>query len=115
MLDRTSAPESEVTASPEEAVVVDVPEASRYELRIGERVVGFAAYHRRDDRITFTHTEIDESSEGRGFGSRLVAAALDDVRRQGLEVAPLCPFIASYIDEHPEHQDLLAAEYREES
>ena len=34
-----------------------------------------------------------ESWEGRGFGNRLAAAALDDAGRQGLDVVPLCPFI----------------------
>jgi len=62
--------------------------------------------------MAFTHTEVDESCAGRGFGSRLAAAALEDARRQGLEVVPLCPFIAHYINSHPEHEDLVAASYR---
>jgi predicted GNAT family acetyltransferase len=101
-----------VSSSPEDAFVVDVPEASRYELRLGGRVVGFADYRLRDGRIAFTHTEIDEECEGRGFGSRLAAGALDDVRRRGLEVAPLCPFIARYIELHPELEELVAERYR---
>jgi len=95
------------TPSPADAEVVDVPEASRYELRLGGRLIGLAAYRRRDGRISFTHTEVDESCEGRGFGSRLAAAALDDARRQGLRVLPLCPFIAHYVEQHPEYQELV--------
>ena len=75
-------------------------------------MIGEAAYRRRNGRIAFTHTEVDEALEGRGFGSRLAAAALDDARRQGLEVVPLCPFIARFIDRHPEYEDLVAADYR---
>jgi uncharacterized protein len=99
--------------SPADAEVVDVPEASRYELRLDGRLIGLAAYRRRDGRIAFTHTEVDESCEGRGFGSRLAAEALEAARREGLEVVPLCPFIAYYIEQHPEYQDLVAARYRE--
>ena len=95
--------------SPAEADVVDVPEASRYELRLDGRLIGLAAYRRRNGRIAFTHTEVDESCEGHGFGSRLAAAALDDARRQGLQVVPLCPFIAHYIERHPEWQELVAS------
>jgi predicted GNAT family acetyltransferase len=91
---------------------VDVPEKSRYELRLGDRMVGEVAYHRRNGRITFLHTEVDESLEGRGFGSRLAAAALADARRQGLEVLPLCPFISHYVGTHPEEQDLVPENYR---
>jgi uncharacterized protein len=85
-----------------ETEVVDVPEASRYELRLGGHLIGLAAYRRRNGRIAFTHTEVDESCAGRGFGSRLAAAALEDSRRQGLEIVPLCPFIAHYLERHPE-------------
>ena len=91
----------------EDAEVVDVPEASRYELRLDGHLVGLAAYRRRDGVIAFTHTEVDEALEGRGFGSRLAAAALDDVRRRELGVVPLCPFIAHYIDTHSEYQQFV--------
>ena len=91
-----------------QAEVVDAPEAGRYELRLGDRVIGFAAYRRRNDRIVFIHTKVDESYEGRGLGNRLAEAALDDVRRKGLVVVPLCPFIARYIQRHPEYHDLVA-------
>jgi predicted GNAT family acetyltransferase/glutaredoxin len=105
----------ELEASPGPAVdaeIVDAPEASRYELRLGGRLVGLAAYHRRNGRIAFTHTEVDDACEGQGFGSRLAEAALQDARRQGLEVVPLCPFIAQYIHRHPEYEPLVAAGYR---
>jgi hypothetical protein len=95
-----------------DAEVVDMPEASRYELRLDGHLIGLAAYRRRDGVIAFTHTEVEESCEGHGFGSRLAAAALEDVRGQGIEVVPLCPFIAHYIEQHPEYEELVAAGYR---
>src|SRR5439155_2345223 len=103
----------DVVGHPAEAEVVDVPEASRYELRLHERLIGLAAYRLRDGRIAFTHTEVDESLEGRGFGSRLAAAALEDAARRGLNVVPLCPFIAYYVEQHPEYKRLLPAGYRQ--
>jgi predicted GNAT family acetyltransferase/glutaredoxin len=100
------------SGSPAEAVVVHVPEGSRYELRLGDRVVGLLAYHRRAGRIAFTHTEVSKACEGRGFGTRLVVEALDQARREGLEVAPLCPFVRWYIDQHPEYESLVAPGHR---
>jgi uncharacterized protein len=107
--------EVEAAPSPDELEVVDVPEMSRYELRLGDRMIGEAAYHRRQDsnRIAFLHTEVDESVEGRGFGSLLAAKALADVRRQSLQVVPLCPFMAHYVASHPEWHDLLAENHRD--
>jgi len=106
--------ELEATSStePELAEVVHVPETSRYELRLDGRLIGLAAYHRRGRRLAVTHTEVDPSCEGRGFGSRLVGEVLDDSRAQGLEVVPLCPFVAYYVQQHPEYADLLASGYR---
>ena len=87
-----------------------VPEAGRYELRLDGRLIGLAAYRRRNGRIVFTHTEVDEAYGGRGLGSRLAATALDDAEREGLEVVPLCSFIVQYIDRHPRYGALVAAD-----
>jgi predicted GNAT family acetyltransferase/glutaredoxin len=95
------------SVSPEDAVVVAVPEESRYELRLEGRLVGLLAYRRREGRIALTHTEVSKACEGRGLGSRLVVAALDDARHEGLAVLPLCPFVARYIERHPEYGDLV--------
>ena len=92
-------------------MIVNNPEKSRYELRLGDRLIGLAQYRRRNGRIVLTHTEVDESCSGRGFGSALVKAALDDAKRQGSEVVPLCPFVADYIRRHPEYEDLVAPRY----
>ena len=79
----------------------------RYELEV-EGELALAAYRLRDGRITFTHTEVPTALEGRGIASRLVKAALDDVRAKGLKVVPACAFVKHYMDTHPEVQDLLA-------
>jgi predicted GNAT family acetyltransferase/glutaredoxin len=100
--------EVEAPASAADASVVDVPGASRYELLLDGHRIGLLAYRRSHSRIAFTHTEIAASCERRGFGSRLAEAALEDARRDGLEVVPLCPFIARYIDRHPEYAPLVA-------
>ena len=34
-------------------------------------------------------------------------------REQGLEVVPLCPFMAAFIDRHGEYEDLVAPGYRD--
>jgi len=100
-------PGPDVPEDADEAFVVHVPEKSRYEIRIGDRAVGHAAYHRRDGTIAFTHTEVDSACEGRGFGTRLVREALADAGRHELEVVPLCSFVAALVRRHP---DWLARE-----
>ena len=86
----------------------DAPDADRYEIRDGDRLLGLAAYQRRGDEVVFTHTEIDPEAEGSGLGGRLVRAALDDVRAKGGTVDPRCSFVRGWIERHPEYGDLVA-------
>lgn len=92
----------------------DNPERSRYELQLDGRPAGFAAYRRRGDVLDFTHTEVDEDVEGRGLGSILIRAALEDTRRQGLKVLPHCPFVRAFIEKHDEFAELVPADRRAE-
>ena len=91
-----------------ETTVQDAPEAERYEIRDGDKVLGFAAYQRRGDTVVFTHTEVDPDAGESGLGSTLVRAALDDVRAQGGSVVPQCSFVHGWIDRHQEYADLVA-------
>lgn len=93
---------------PDDLNVADNPAEQRYEARLGDRLVGFSEYHRVRDRLIFLHTEIDAAFEGRGFGGRLAAGALDDVRARGWRMTVKCPFIAAYLRRHPEYEDLRA-------
>ncbi|MDQ1747301.1 MAG: uncharacterized protein QOD07_1564 [Frankiaceae bacterium] len=88
--------------------VADVTGASRYEITVDGVLAGFAAYRDRAGRRVFTHTEIDPRFEGQGLGSRLVRAALDDVRARGLTIVPLCPFVRAWLDKHDGYADLVA-------
>jgi len=88
--------------------VFDNPAEDRYEAQIDGKLAGAAYYELRPGRIVFVHTEVPQAFEGRGVGSLLAKDALDDVRSKGLKVIARCRFIARYIREHPEYQDLLA-------
>jgi uncharacterized protein len=88
-------------------VVRDAPDASRYEARVGDDVAGFTLYDIEDGRFVFTHTEVDPAFEGQGVGGELVRGALDDVRRRGAGIVAKCAFVRSWIERHPDYQDLL--------
>ncbi|HEY8301126.1 MAG TPA: GNAT family N-acetyltransferase [Jatrophihabitans sp.] len=87
--------------------VRDNPERSRYEALVGTDVAGFAAYRDIDGARVFTHTLVDDDYEGHGVGGRLARAALDDVRARGLQAVARCPFIAAWVQRHPDYQDLI--------
>jgi predicted GNAT family acetyltransferase len=93
----------------DELSVEDNVDEQRYEARLGSEVVGFIAYRHDPGVMTLIHTEVDPALEGKGIASRLVAGALDDLRRRGLSVVPLCPFVRAYLRRHPEDADLVAS------
>ena len=92
---------------PDHVTVRDQPSQLRYEVRVGDELAGFARYALRRGRIVFVHTEVDPAYEGQGLGSILARSALDDVRFRELRVVPICPFIAAYIERHPEYDDIV--------
>ncbi|MEY2420586.1 MAG: uncharacterized protein QOI95_653 [Acidimicrobiaceae bacterium] len=87
--------------------VRDNPDRSRYELLVDGELVGIADYRIRGDVIVIPHTEIDHTKRGNGLGAILVKGALDDVRTTGRTVVPQCWYVAEFIDEHADYQDLL--------
>ena len=43
---------------------------------------------------------------------RCPTGALDDVRSRGLRVVPICPFVRTYLQHHPEYEDLVVPDRR---
>lgn len=77
-------------------------------VEVGESVAGFVEYERRDGVVELIHTEVGDEHEGEGVGSALVSGVLDRLRSEELGVVPTCTFVASYIERHPEYEDLVA-------
>ena len=89
--------------------VLDVPDLERYEARLGdERILaGLIDYRVGGGWVALVHTEVLDGFEGQGIGSRLVRAALGDLRERELAVIPRCPFVARWLQNHPEQHDIL--------
>lgn len=87
-------------------------DSNRFELHADGEVVGFAEYRPAGDAVMLTHTEVGSEHEGKGYGSALAKAVLDEIRSRGQSVVPLCPFISSYIRRHGEYLDLVREDRR---
>ena len=95
-------------AEPSEPVVERNDDASRYELLLDGEVRGVAEFHLEgDDRVVFTHTEMDRALRGKGLSPVLVARALDDVRASGRRAVSRCSYVSEFAREHPEYADLF--------
>ena len=76
--------------------------ASRFELYMGDTMVGLAEYRVDGERVLFPHTEVDSVLNGQGLGSTLARFALDTVKAEGKRIVPQCSFIALYVRRHPD-------------
>jgi predicted GNAT family acetyltransferase len=87
--------------------VLDVKERNRYEILVDGTFAGFTHYRHREGALVFDHTVITEEFGGQGLASKLVHATLDDVRAQNVRIVPLCAYVASWLEKHPDYADLV--------
>ena len=87
--------------------ITNVTDKHRYEAVIGSALAGICEYNLLKGAIMFTHTEVMEAYEGKGVGSALARHVLDEARASGLQVIPVCQFIAGWIRKHPEYIDIV--------
>lgn len=59
------------------------------------------------DKIIIDHTEVNEGNNGKGFGKKMVTAAVEYAREKRITILPLCPFAKSVFDKVPEFRDVL--------
>ncbi|RKE06566.1 hypothetical protein C8E86_1387 [Catellatospora citrea] len=90
--------------------VTDAPGRERFEARdsADQAVAGFMTYQLTGNVIVFTHTEVSPAYEGQGVGSKLARTVMDDSRAKGRTVVPMCPFLAGWLEKHPEYADITA-------
>ena len=60
-------------------------------------------------RISFypPYTEVPMELGGKGIGSQLVEKVLLDIEKKDLRLVPLCPFVAGYIQKHPDWKRIV--------
>ncbi len=93
--------------------VTDVPGRERFEARDeADALAGVLTYQLTGAIIAYTHTQVDPAFEGRGVGSALARAAMDDAREKSRMVVPICPFLSGWLDQHREYEKIVARSTR---
>lgn len=83
-------------------------DSDRYVMELGGKEVGEAVYEVTEDGVEIPHTSVDPSLRGSGLGGKMVGLVLDDIRSTSTKkVIPTCPFVARWIQKHPEYRDLV--------
>lgn len=58
--------------------------------------------------IIVDHTGVPDEWRGMGVGKALVQRVVEDSRKRGVKIVPLCPFAKAQIQKTPEWQDVLS-------
>lgn len=59
--------------------------------------------------VIIDHTEVPDALHGRGVGRALVLRAVEDARREGFRIIPLCPFAKAQFERNVDWRDVLSA------
>ncbi len=83
------------------------PAAHRFVARTAdvEAVLEYATVDAKT--LDYHHTFVPPALRGSGIASQLTEYALLYARDNGLKVRPTCPFVARYLERHPEFQPLV--------
>jgi uncharacterized protein len=94
-----------------DVTVIDNAAAGRFEVNL-DGLTAFAEYSLAAGVMILPHTVVPPAFEGRGVGGALARAALGRARAETRKVVPICPFIAAYIQKHPEWHDIVDDTYK---
>ena len=88
----------------------DSGERGRYVVYLPDGLEAELTYSRRDAHtIIADHTGVPPEHRGQGIAEQLVKAAMDDARREGGRIVPVCSYVAVQFRRHPEWADLKAS------
>lgn len=59
--------------------------------------------------IIIDHTAVPDALRGKGVGQALAAHAIEEARKGGWKIIPLCPFMRAQAQRHPDWQDVIQA------
>ena len=86
----------------------ETPSTGRYVVHLAEGAEGEMTYRKTGPNIiTIDHTGVPRAFRGAGIAQMLVDKAIEDARAAGTKIVPLCSYVVTQFQRHPEWSDLL--------
>ena len=87
--------------------VVNEEESQVYTAIVGDTAVGGVTYSRVGDRLVLQAAAVYPEFRGQGIATEMIRQVLDDVRSHGEKVTNLCPIVRTFVDKHPQYEDVI--------
>lgn len=92
--------------------IINNKEKSQFEISFPDGEYAVLTYRWLKGSMVLMHTLVPAAHRKQGIGAELVKYALDYARSQNLKIIVYCPFVAKYLKDHPEYNNLIDAEHR---
>ncbi|MFM1541129.1 GNAT family N-acetyltransferase [Helcococcus ovis] len=73
-----------------------------------DKLVGVCTYNQLNGQWIANHTSVEKQYRKRGIATKLVECLVENARREGVKVHPICSFVKIEFDKKEEYRDLLA-------
>jgi predicted GNAT family acetyltransferase len=87
-------------------ILTDNLAAGRFEMQEAGHIV-FADYRRTGSRLIIDHVEAPRALRGSGAAGRLMEGVVEQARREGVKITPLCGYASAWLQRRPEYADLI--------
>jgi predicted GNAT family acetyltransferase len=84
-------------------------ESSRFVAQVNGKEAVLEYERLGESTLDYRHTFVPEEHREAGLGSDLVRFALDWAARNEHQIVPTCPFVRSYLEDHPEVSGVVAS------
>ncbi|MDD8055163.1 MAG: GNAT family N-acetyltransferase [Thomasclavelia ramosa] len=72
------------------------------------KFIGESTYSKSDKLWIIDHTFVEGNYGGQGIATKLVAKLVDEARKGGIKIIPLCPFAKREFELKEEYLDVLS-------
>jgi hypothetical protein len=87
----------------------DSTDRGRYFIKLSPDAEAEMTFRKADNNtIVVDHTGVPPAFEGRGIAAKLVNKMIEDARKDGFKITPLCSYVVAQFRRHPEWADLHA-------
>lgn len=74
---------------------------------VNGKVIAEVTFPTIDGTVVINHTFVDNSLRGQGIAGKLLTAAAEQLRADGIKAKATCSYAVKWFSEHPEYSDIL--------